>query len=48
MADKTFTNEPGANYEQDKAAEEISNAARDKVVIIDQILVSEFTISPIM
>ena len=31
MADKTFTNEPGANYEQDKAAEEISNAARDKV-----------------
>ena len=31
MTDKKITNEPGANYEQDKAAEEISNAARDKV-----------------
>ena len=30
MTDK-FTNAPGENYEQDKAAEEISNAARDKV-----------------
>ena len=31
MTDKKITNEPGANYEQDKAAEEISNAARDQV-----------------
>jgi len=31
MTDKKLTNEPGANYEQDKAAEEISNAARDQV-----------------
>lgn len=26
-----FTNAPGENYEQDKAAEEISNASRDKI-----------------
>ena len=31
MTDKKITNEPGAYYEQDKAAEEISNAARDQV-----------------
>ena len=31
MADKKITNEPGENYESDKAAEEISNAARDQV-----------------
>ena len=36
MADKNLTNEPGANYEQDKAAEEISNAARDQVDDADQ------------
>ena len=28
---ETFTNSPGENYEADKAAEEISNAARDQV-----------------
>ena len=31
MADQKITNEPGENYESDKAAEEISNAARDQV-----------------
>ena len=36
MSDKNLTNEPGANYEQDKAAEEISNAARDQVDDADQ------------
>ena len=36
MTDKKITNEPGANYEQDKAAEEISNAARDQVDDADQ------------
>jgi NTP pyrophosphatase (non-canonical NTP hydrolase) len=30
MSEK-FTNAPGENYEQDKAAEEISNASRDKI-----------------
>ena len=28
---ETFTNTPGDNYESEKAAEEISNASRDRV-----------------
>ena len=28
---EVFTNSPGENYEADKAAEEISNASRDKI-----------------
>ena len=31
-----LTNEPGTNYEADKAAEEISNASRDKIENADE------------